>query len=180
MTDVPDILVKMRESLPNEFVLDVARLAESYRGARDLLQLWLDASDADRTEIECALAELVNDTSSPPVDRRLGNASAEAVERAAYKQHLAELVRQAGGPSVVARRAGMHQPTLSRLLNGMSLPRAATVDRLARGLRTSPACVAPNTWRGERRPGFSPAAANGADTYVMGCRGAYVPCEFTA
>jgi transcriptional regulator with XRE-family HTH domain len=53
---------------------------------------------------------------------------------AAWKTRLRHLVEARGGVSVVAKRAGMRQPSLSRLLNSASVPRSSTVHRLARAL----------------------------------------------
>lgn len=51
-----------------------------------------------------------------------------------WKARLRRLVEARGGVGVVAERAGMRQPSLSRLLNSASVPRPTTLRRLAGAL----------------------------------------------
>ena len=51
-----------------------------------------------------------------------------------HKKRLRDLIDRHGGVSEVARRAGIPQPSLSRLLNDASRPRRATLYKIARAL----------------------------------------------
>lgn len=52
----------------------------------------------------------------------------------AQKEKLRKLIDAHGGVSEVARKAGMHQSALSRMLNSASMPRRTTLYRIANAL----------------------------------------------
>jgi len=125
--------------LPNEFL---ARLDEHARASRPVFrmaELWLAESDGpDREETIAHLSEMLDEltdeaTQKPKVSfETLAERVLPSV--LAHKKKLRELIDRHGGVSEVARRAGIPQPSLSRLLNDASRPRRATLYKIARAL----------------------------------------------
>lgn len=137
--DIKAIGIEMVDAgLPYAFVLRVLELARESEGVEDLVHLWGGAPDTvERHEVEADLhgmledrepsGDIVDVSSGEDGDRLLGL-------RSRQKAHLRRLVDERGGVSEVARRAKMPQPSLSRLLNSMSEPRAGTLNRLAEAM----------------------------------------------
>jgi DNA-binding phage protein len=134
--------------LPSAFVLRVLELARESEGVEDLVHLWAEAPDADeRREVEAALQGAIEDREpgGPAIEvTSAGGAERLLEQRRRHKEHLRRLVEASGGVSAVARRAGMPQPSLSRLLNAMSELRPATLGRLADALGLPLAALSPD------------------------------------
>jgi DNA-binding phage protein len=52
----------------------------------------------------------------------------------AFKKRLRDLIDRKGGVSFVAQQSGIPQPSLSRLLNSVSMPRRSTLYKIANAL----------------------------------------------
>ena len=131
----------IREEVPPSFVLAALALAATSDGMRDLLHLWNEYPEpAERRDILADIGELLEDqgggASESLVVRSQGDVERELARRRAFKERLRTLVERHGGVSKVARKAGMAQPSLRRLLNTMSEPRLPTLQRLAKALDT--------------------------------------------
>jgi hypothetical protein len=142
---VAEIVVAMRTAqLDTSFIAACARLAHTDRGAFELMDLWFDTSDdpAERDEILADLQEAIDDASLPrtPEERPyikfddLDNVASNVVE---HKRRLREIIDRSGGINEVARRMGMPQPSLSRMLRSASMPRRTTLNRIAKALGLS-------------------------------------------
>jgi hypothetical protein len=129
------------EGLPEEFLAAVHDLALRDQGAFELMALWEEFRGADREATLADLEELIRDNIDAPHNGplqkpRFSGADTERVlnEVAAHKAHLRELVDRHGGVSCVARLMGTPQPSLSRMLSSASMPRRATLFKLAKAL----------------------------------------------
>lgn len=125
--------------LPAEFVGRVIRLALEDQGVFDLMELWVEAdADAEREPIVADLQEVLDEVEEPGprVKPRIGFDKLDDVADAvvAHKRKLRDLVDRHGGVTAVARKMGVPQPSLSRMLGSASMPRRTTLYRLARAL----------------------------------------------
>lgn len=134
--------------LPEDFIAAALRTGDSDPGIADLMQMWAETSlPPEREAIVADIQELLDDTEdlSDGVKQRpripyehLGNLLSSVQQ---HKQRLRDLIDRKGGVTEVARRAGIPQPSLSRMLNSGSMPRKATLYKLARALDVSEAEV---------------------------------------
>ena len=142
--------------LPRAWVLDVAALADTNDGVRELMDLWTgSASEPDRDAAIAALQDCLDDAEGqgPFVRLRTSvDAEAEVERRRRYKAALRALVEAQGGVSIVARAAGLPQPSLSRLLNSGSWPRPRTLTQLARALGRAAQEISPESLLGPQPP----------------------------
>lgn len=125
-------------NLPREFIAQVDSIARAWEGVYDLMVLWRNApAGTDREEIEADLNEIVDDiTDAPPEPAKkpyipfdeLTNVAGQVL---AFKKKLRTLIDQHGGVTEVARKSGIPQPSLSRMLNSHSMPRRTTLYKLA-------------------------------------------------
>jgi DNA-binding phage protein len=142
-----DIAVHMKGAgLPAEFIAEAVRAAYANEGVRELMFLWSHAEAADREAICADIQELVDDLADTP--RRLESPQKRPrvafddldqvlASIKAHKLRLRELVERHGGVSEVARKSGIPQPSLSRLLNSGSMPRKSTLYKIANALGLS-------------------------------------------
>ena len=124
--------------LPYEFVLRAVILSQDYEGIAGLLRMWAATEDAnERDETVVAIQELIDDVEDAP--RAVAVPARQDVDaliaaRVTWKRQLRGRIEAAGGVVAVAKRAGIPQPSLSRLLGDVSAPRAGTLVRLAEAL----------------------------------------------
>jgi hypothetical protein len=140
-----------RMTLPNSFVLDVGNLARQDNSIFGLMELWADESDnGERAEIIADLQDHIDDDKDLPRDGKpvdgpkvsFGNLDSLANDIAEFKSKLKDLIDRHGGPVAVAKKVGMPQPSLSRLLNSGSMPRRSTLYKIAKALNLSEADLA--------------------------------------
>ncbi len=144
------IVVEMNAAgLDQAFVRRAHDLAREDQGAYELLELWSEEDDqAEREEILADMQEMLDeadDLPTRPLEKPyIGyDQLADVATRVrAHKQHLRRLIDANGGISEIARRAGMHQSALSRLLSSASMPRRTTLYRIANAMGVSEADVA--------------------------------------
>lgn len=131
-----------RRGLPSEFLVSLMRYAPESAALREMMNIWLDGEDGeDRDEtvvhLDEMLAELVLADRRSEQLPKIDFDTLEACVLPAvleHKRRLREIVDQHGGVSEVARRAGIPQPSLSRMLNDASRPRHTTLHKIARAL----------------------------------------------
>ena len=144
------IMVIMKEmsraGLPNSFILDAGNLARQDNSILGLMELWVDESDKEeRAEIIADLQDHIDDDRELPKDGNpvqepkisFNNLDAVAGDIADLKAKLKDLIDRRGGPVAVAKKVGMPQPSLSRLLNSGSMPRRSTLYKIAKALDLS-------------------------------------------
>jgi hypothetical protein len=129
------------EGHPSEFVSRVLRLAQSDQGVFELMELWAEAdAQEERDKLVVALEEAIADEGDlqDGTQRRpkIPFDTFDEVTRRIleHKRRLRELIDRHGGVSEVARKSGIPQPSLSRMLSSGSMPRRTTLYRIARAL----------------------------------------------
>ena len=142
LVELASYVIAMNESgLEPSFIAEAFELARTDQGAFDLVALWKDAeTDKERGEIVADLQELFDDhREAPPAPQekpyiafdKLGGV-VKSVRQ--HKKRLRELIDRNGGISEVARKSGIPQPSLSRMLSSGSMPRRTTLYRIATAL----------------------------------------------
>jgi DNA-binding phage protein len=137
------IMVDMKAAgLQESFIVAAHEIARTDQGVFDLMALWQDAvADAsERDEIVADIQESIDDYQEAPAapEQRpyirfddLGNVT-QSVQQ--YKAKLRQIIDRHGGVSAVAAKAGIPQPSLSRMLSSASMPRRSTLYRIANAL----------------------------------------------
>lgn len=139
------IVVQMQDAgLPIEFVAAANELASVDQGAFELLDLWARAeNEQDRDETIADIQELLDEGEELPrhtAERpKLAFSDLDGVVQQilAHKQRIRDLIDRNGGVSEVARRAGIPQPSLSRMLSSASMPRRTTLYKIAKAIGAS-------------------------------------------
>jgi DNA-binding phage protein len=142
---VYEIALAMRANgVDTTFITQCVRHALEYQGTHDLMVLWRKSkSKKDRSEIIADLQdELDIHTEKPLVPTKKPNVRFDDLEAIAknvegYKKNLRRLVDQKGGISVLAKKTGIPQPSLSRFFNSVALPRRTTLYKIAGALGLS-------------------------------------------
>ncbi len=143
------IAARMADSgLPTEFIDAVLRLAFTDQGAYELMELWVEADGQDdRDEAVADLQELIDDAAEAPrgivMKPKIHFNSLDGIAQQvlAHKKKLRDLIDAAGGVTEVARRSGIPQPSLSRMLNSASMPRRSTLYKIARAIDAEESAV---------------------------------------
>lgn len=136
------IMVAMEEArLRHEFIVQAFKLAHEDQGVYDLMKLWHETPEgAERDEIIADIQDSLDDyrdaparpQEKPPIKfKQLGDVTARIMKD---KAKLRKLVDQHGGISEVAQKSGIPQPSLSRMLSSASIPRRATLYKIANAL----------------------------------------------
>jgi len=145
--DAAVIAGRMREAgLPDVFCAELIKLAPAYNSIFRMMTFWEGAVDnAEKQEIVADLQEMIDDSKQRYEERpSLRQRDVESVIRTIreFKDRLAMRIEENGGVTEVARKIGMPQSSLSRLLNSASMPRRVTVLKLAKVLGLSEAEIA--------------------------------------
>ena len=134
--------------LPANLVGEVLRLGLDDQGVFELMELWGEASrSANREAVEADLQDAVDDAAEAPrrVEEKprlaFDHLPAALTSVRAHKARLRALIDQHGGISAVARKAGILQPALSRMLRSGSMPRRTTLYKLARAMKVDESAV---------------------------------------
>jgi DNA-binding phage protein len=138
------IAMEMRGAgLPPAFIAEAVRAADLNEGVRELMVLWAEAEASERDAICADIQELLEDMEDVPVRHEppqkrprvaFDDLDDVLVQIKAHKQRLRELIDKHGGVSEVARKSGIPQPSLSRMLSSGSMPRKSTLYKIANAL----------------------------------------------
>lgn len=138
------VLAEMKQAgLPSQFVLDVVSLARQDNGIYGLCNLWLNnTAPDDRAEIEADLQSHLEDevelpkAGGPVYKPKINYDQLDKVvgDIVAFKAKLRQQIDAAGGVVAVAKKIGIPQSSLSRLLNSGSMPRRTTLYKIANAL----------------------------------------------
>jgi len=144
--DLFDIARKMRlADVPDVFVAKALDLAHEYRGIKDLMSLWMEA-DGDAAEqgeiladIQDMLNEVLDGPARPIKERhvRFDDLEAIAADVMRFKDSLRLEVEKQCTLTELANRTGMPLPSLSRFFSQPSMPRRATLLKIAEALDLS-------------------------------------------
>jgi DNA-binding phage protein len=133
------VVQMMHAGLDREFIVNASELARMDQGVYDLVELWSRvASDQnERDQIIADIQDLLEehrDAPREPIKKpyiRFDQLDEVAKRVLAEKATLRQLIDKHGGVSAVAQKAGIPQPSLSRLLNSPSIPRRSTLYKIA-------------------------------------------------
>lgn len=148
LEDVLEIGTAMtRAGLPDRFVADAVKTAMEFEGVHDLLVMWRDEEEeTEREEIIADIQDLVDDCQQiekkEAVYIRFDDLESVAKDVRKFKDGLLLAVDQRGGLTHLSKLTGMPQPSLSRFFNSSSMPRRATLLKIAKALDLSAVEVA--------------------------------------
>lgn len=127
--------------VPLELIAAADDLARADAGIFGLMELWSTCSDpAERDAVLADLQELVDayrEAPREPIEKpyiRYSELPSIATDVVAFKRKLRDLIDRHGGVSAVAAKAGIPQPSLSRMLASASMPRRTTLYKLANAM----------------------------------------------
>jgi DNA-binding phage protein len=141
--EIVEIGHQMNEArLPKGFIADAVSTGFEFEGVYDLLKLWASEKDpAEREEIVADIQELIDDCAQKGkvegVMVRFDDLDAIAKDIRVFKDHLRAAVDKQGGVKRLAELTGIPQPSLSRFFNTATMPRRATLHKIARALKLS-------------------------------------------
>lgn len=129
----------LEAALPKAFVADAVETAFRYEGVCDLMRLWRDETDAaERAEVVADLQDLIDDCRKPGFTEgshiRFDDLDAIAANIRAFKDSLRLIVDERGGIGKLVEQTGIPQPSLSRFFATATMPRRATLLKIARAL----------------------------------------------
>lgn len=145
------IMMEMEKAqLDRRFIVAASELARTDQGVFDLMALWLEnASNAEeQAEIIADIQDSIDDYHDAPKEPlrkpyikydKIGDVANQVL---ANKARLRDLIDKHGGVSAVARKTGIPQPSLSRMLNSPSIPRRSTLYKIAEALDLSETDIA--------------------------------------
>lgn len=134
------IALKMRKAgLSNHFIIAAVRDALEHEGMCDLMELWESESNKkERDEIIADIQDLLDDASQHGVVVkeyiRFNDLDSIAKNIRVFKDSLLTKVMELGGISKLSQLTGIPQPSLSRFFNTNTMPRRATLLKIAKAL----------------------------------------------
>jgi DNA-binding phage protein len=136
------IVVEMdKMGLEKTFIVGADELARSDQGVYDLMALWMGSSDTiERDEIIADIQDSLDDYADAPAEPvkkpyiKYDKLDEVVQKILADKTRLRDLIDRHGGVSAVARKSGIPQPSLSRMLSSASMPRRTSLYKIANAL----------------------------------------------
>lgn len=146
----PDLKVELIEvghmmnkaGLPHKFIAAAVETAFEFEGVYNLMKMWTDETDKkERDEIVSDIQDLIEDCSQKEkvdgVYIRFDDLEAIAKDVRKFKDNLRMTVEKNGGIKKLAELTGIPQPSLSRFFGSATMPRRATLLKIARALNLS-------------------------------------------
>lgn len=139
---VYEVATKMKQlGLSVHFISACVEQALEYEGTHDLMVLWSEAeNEIDRNEIVADLQEEIDSRAEAPKKPtkkpyvKYDDLEAIAKDVVKFKKALRKIVDKRGGIAKLAEKSGLPQPSLSRFFNSASMPRRATLYKIAEAL----------------------------------------------
>jgi len=139
------VLEMEKAGVDRNFIVEADELARRDQGVFDLLDLWAGAANdqAERDEVIVDIQESIDDYRDAPLAPqkkpyiKYDQLEDVAQRVMAEKAKLRQIIDKHGGVSAVAQKCGIPQPSLSRMLNSPSVPRRATLYKIANALDLS-------------------------------------------
>lgn len=130
-----------QEKLLQDFIASAVRTAMEFEGVYDLMKMWEKETDpSDRNEIVADIQDMIDDceqqhekTEAPYV--KFSDLDGIAKNIRAFKDGLLQIVMQSGGLKRLSELTQIPQPSLSRFFNSTSMPRRATLLKIAKALK---------------------------------------------
>lgn len=144
------VVEMLKTDLDREFVAAASELAREAQGVYDLFELWAATRDDpnERDQIIADIQDLLDDSRDAPKQPLqkpyIRFDQLDDVTQRIFKEKLTlrQLIDQHGGVSAVAQKAGIPQPSLSRMLNSASMPRRSTLYKIANALNLPETAIA--------------------------------------
>jgi len=140
-----EIALEMKKAgLSEAFIEHCVRLAMDLEGILDLMVIWDE--EKDPSEKNDVIADLQNEIDEylsgqksriekPFVKEEQFESIAKSIQK--FKKEIRESVDAWGGVSKLAKETGIPQPSLSRFFNTSSMPRRATLLKIAKAVGLS-------------------------------------------
>ena len=133
--------------LPNQFVAAAVETAFEFEGVYDLMKIWMDETDqVERDATVADIQDMIDECSqNEKIDGayiRFNDLDGIAKNIRAFKDNLRLIVDQSGGIGNLASLTGIPQPSLSRFFGSASMPRRATLLKIAKALKLSQVQIA--------------------------------------
>ena len=143
-----DIGYQMNQSgLPKEFVAAAVSTAFEFEGVYDLMKLWAEEEEeTERDEIIADIQDMIDDCfQREKIEKayiRFDDLDAISKNIRVFKDSLRGVVDENGGIKTLAALTGIPQPSLSRFFNSNTMPRRATLLKIAKALKLSQVQIA--------------------------------------
>jgi len=142
---VYEIAAQMKQlGLSAHFIASCVEQALEYEGTHDLMVLWAEAdSETERNEVVADLQDEIDARAEAPKkplkkpNLKFDDLEEIAKDIARFKKALRKVVDKHGGITKLAEISGIPQPSLSRFFSSASLPRRATLYKIAEALNLS-------------------------------------------
>lgn len=133
--------------LPKDFIAAAVETAFEFEGVYDLLKMWADEKDKEERDATVAdIQDMIDECSQKEkvdgVYVRFDDLEQIAKNVRAFKDSLRLIVDQQGGIGKLADLTGIPQPSLSRFFGSASIPRRATLLKIAKALGLSQVQIA--------------------------------------
>lgn len=146
----PDLKVELIEvghmmnkaGLPHKFIAAAVETAFEFEGVYNLMKMWVDETDKkERDEIVADIQDLIDDCAQKEkvegVYIRFDDLETIAKDVRKFKDNLRMAIEKNGGIKKLAELTGIPQPSLSRFFGSATMPRRATLLKIARALNLS-------------------------------------------
>lgn len=139
---VYEIATQMKKlGLSSHFISLCVEQALDYEGTHDLMVLWAEAqNEVERNEVIADIQDEIDARSEAPKKPvkkpyvKFDDLEAIAANVVKFKKALRKVVDKHGGIAKLAEKSGIPQPSLSRFFNSASMPRRATLYKIAEAL----------------------------------------------
>lgn len=137
----------IQSGLPKPLIVDAVRTAYEFEGVYDLMKMWLEETDDhERDEVIADIQDLIEDCGQNEKIEgtyiRFDDLDMIAKNIRSFKDNLRIIVDQNGGVGKLANLTGIPQPSLSRFFESASMPRRATLLKIAKALNLSQVQIA--------------------------------------
>lgn len=131
-----------KAGLSHSFIADAVQTAIEFEGVYNLMKMWTDEDDQkEKDEIIADIQDLIDDCIQKEkvegVYVRFDDLDTIAKDVRKFKDNLRLVVESAGGIKELAELTGIPQPSLSRFFGSATMPRRATLLKIARALNLS-------------------------------------------
>ena len=133
--------------LPKNFIVAAVKTAFEFEGVFNLMKMWAEESDQEeKDETIAEIQDLIDDCSqTEKIDGayiRFDDLEGIAKNIRTFKDNLRTIVDQNGGIGHLAAMTEIPQPSLSRFFSSASMPRRATLLKIAKALKLSQVQIA--------------------------------------
>ncbi len=134
------IAIQMKKvGLSDSFIVDSVKTALTFEGVADLMNLWVKEKDEkEKAEIIADIQDMIDECAQKGKNEELyvkfNDLEAISKDIRAFKDSLLQIVIEQGGINKLSELTKIPQPSLSRFFNSNSMPRRATILKIAKAL----------------------------------------------